>query len=392
MSDRLKNPNLLTFFWVTLLGIAFYLTLILMNWPLLRITKMRGATDYQDLYGIFKFKECFANFGYNFTDKSIYPDCAGFVYNFQLLKILNLNILTGISPSQFHIFQLTLYSGLFAYIYAYIAKTQATKLLTLFLLFSPSSQLLLERGNLDAVMIPLIVFASLLIYRGRIFQSLILIILATMFKFYSIPIFLFAVLKAKNFLVKVTVVILFFIALYMSIHNYLLLREKSIETYCCSFGNDVFGLYLNRLGLNLNSTSISIAGWMILIFSIILVSSLSRTKLSVCIPRISNSILSESNIFLPLMLIFFVLYISGTNFDYKLQILSLAQLVYITNCSESSDRKTQIIYCLLIQVFSFPSMDLQPFGDILIAVYLASLILTLGSNYLGKLLHSKKFF
>lgn len=87
------------------------------------------------------------------------------------------------------------------------------------------------------------------------------------------------------------------------------------------------------------------------------------------------------------MLIFSSLYFTGTNFDYKLQILSLAQLVYLNICSDLSERRTHIIYCVLIQLFSYSSMELQPFGDLLITLYVSSLLLALSC---GRVLYSLK--
>jgi hypothetical protein len=362
-------------------GFIFYLIQESMNWPLLRLTKMRGATDFQDLEGVFKFKTCYENFGLKFLDNATHPQCSGFVYNIEFLNWLSSDLLNWISQSQFYTFQLTLYSILFAYLYAYIAKSQTVRMLTLFLLFSPSSQLLIERGNLDALMIPLIVLASILVYRRKIFQGILPIILATMIKFYAIPIFLFAIQKAVTLRIKLIVAVVFTFVLYVSAHDYLLLSEKTIQTYCCSFGSDVFGLYLNRVGLNLNNELVSITGWVTLIFSIILVNFLSRSSLSGLLPKISNSVVQKSEVFLPLILVFSGLYVSGTNFDYKLQILGIAQLSYINNCEKGLHRKTHVAYLFLIQVFSYFSMDLQPIGDVLILIYLASLIHTYGSVY-----------
>jgi len=375
--SRLKKSNFLSFFYFILFSNFFYFLIIFLDWPLLKLTKMRAADDYEDLYAVYRFKDCFANFGYNFTDKISHPDCAGFVYNYQLLKILNLDILSNISPQQFMIFQLTLYIGLFGYLYAFVAKSKATRILTYFLLLSPSSQLLLERGNFDAIMIALIVAASFMISKNKLVLAAITIVFGAMLKFYTLPLFLFVYQKAKNALTKSTVILSFLLAVYFSYREYSMLREKTLKTYCCSFGNEVFGLYLNRLGFTLNSVEVILFGWLMIIFSIFFVRSASYSKIATCVPTFKSYDSAHSSIFLPLMLIFSSLYFTGTNFDYKLQILSLAQLVYLNVCSDLSERRTHLVYCVLIQLFSYSSMELQPFGDLLIILYVSSLFLAM---------------
>lgn len=387
MYRRLIKSNFFNFFCFISLSNAIYFLLIFLDWPLLKLAKMRAIDDYEDLYAVYRFKNCFANFGYNFTDRISYPDCAGFVYNFQLLKILNFEILNNVSPLQFMIFQITLYSGLFGYLYTFVAKSKTTKILTCFLLLSPSSQLLLERGNFDVIMIALIVVASFLIARNKLVLAVITIVFGTMLKFYTLPLFLFVYQRARNILTRSIVILTFFLVVYFSYREYSMLREETLKTYCCSFGNEVFGLYLNRLGFTLNSVEVVLFGWIMIIFSMFFVRSASRSKIATWVPTFKSYEQSETSIFLSLMLIFSSLYFTGTNFDYKLQILSLAQLIYLNKCSDLPERKTHIIYCVLIQLFSYSSMELQPFGDLLITLYVSSLLLALCC---GNVLYSLK--
>jgi len=372
MLVRFKNSKLPIFLSATLIGNAIFLILSLLDWPLLRITKMRGPTDYQDLYAVFKYKKCFADFGYSLTDRYLHQDCSGFIYNFQLLKALNLEFISKISPLEFQILQVTLYSTLFSFIFTYMANTNKIKLLTLFLLVSPSSQLLIERGNFDALMIPIIVFSAIFIYEGKIFQGALLIITGAMLKFYSLPLFLYVIQQSQKVITKIVVSIVFLITALISIHEYQLLRDDTLRTYCCSYGNDLFGLYLIRLGMNINQNTVPLIGLMFLILLTFILNSSYHPRIKSLVPEIEFSRSSEFYFFSSLILIFFSLYFAGTNFDYRLQILSIAQLVYINSLCEDLNRRAHVVFFFLIQIFSYPSMDLQPVGDILITIYLAS--------------------
>ena len=71
---------------------SFYLIQIWTSWIGLRISGVRGGSDYIDLQSILNSAKCFEQIGLEVYKLDVAPvGCGGFIYSIELLRLLNIS-------------------------------------------------------------------------------------------------------------------------------------------------------------------------------------------------------------------------------------------------------------------------------------------------------------
>ena len=180
--DKLKTSSSIT----TLALFLFFVLMQLTTWIPLRYWHIWGGGNFIDSQLILNWSKCYETMG-NYVFKS-YGDCSGYVYGSTLLKVLSFFKVSVSTTQAFGFLLMFILALSISYKMNTLVKYREDPLIILIVL-SPPVLLLAERGNFDVLMFGLISFAGLLFARNYQVWALIPLCLATLIKFYSLPLF-----------------------------------------------------------------------------------------------------------------------------------------------------------------------------------------------------------
>jgi len=246
------------------------------------------------------------------------------------------------------------------------------------LLLSPPIMLLLERGNIDGTIFLLVLLMDRL-YRERRQWALVVAVLASLIKFYSLPLvwtFLCGVKMWQKFS---------FLFLVGPVTVFLLqeiwwMRGRTPYPTDSAFGNPMLGKYLQPGGSNPIIdlfVGLSVCGLAIAVLKYWEIKKGAPLKLDF----IANAENSRIQLLTLLVIVHLTCYFLTTNYDYRL-IFLVAQAPLILELMEFT-RKHKYIYCintLVIFWFSFNVGLLQPLGDLAIGFHTVLLVKVLIVN------------
>ena len=324
-----------------------------------------------DLRSVLQSADCYQDEGLKVYSHQIGEKCA-YNYGSVLIRIINL---LGIGESSTFIFGLigilVISVSLSAIELISKKKTfpQYMFLLTLFL--SPPILLLMERGNIDTLILASTILLIALINRGKNFLSFILIAFMTLFKFYPIVLFglmFLAIKKRWVLLLALGAFSLVSIQVFYDISR----GPGYINIFWASFGSPIWGIYAGYIGMDIKYQMSIILGGCIFLFSLFCVNKVLRmNKTSLTSKQIFDSKNAET-VFAYTSTIFIFCYLLGMNFDYRLVFFIICNLILIF-CSNLSSKLIFTIKVLLIPAFwfSYNLHDLQPIGDLALAILAA---------------------
>lgn len=296
--------------------------------------------------------------------------CTGYIYGSTLLRVLNF---LGIGQSVLIPIGYTLFAivGFF-----YLKATKNSKnifqvVLYLTLFFSPPMILLFERANLDSLILILVTIYATLVVRKHFLGAFFLAALASLFKFYTIPLLFVAIFGAKKFF-RFPLIIM---SLLVSIQILLDIQKIPQLPWDAQnmFGNIVWGEYLLYLlkgsGTHANFFFSTILGLGIL--SIIW--CLLKRELTVV--DYWTYIGSRDQIF---FLVYLSMYLAcffiGLSVDYRLVFLLFAFIYFEKTIKLKASIKFLTRSCIFITFYSsYNLVFLQPFGDLAQMVFIAIL-------------------
>jgi len=374
---------------------AFYAFQFMSNWKLLSITGIHAPTDFADLKAILQSADCVSNNHLNFFGALKGSSCFGYQYSRELIFVLH-NL--GATASSYRILGviLTVASiAVFASLASEVTKKSdlKTKILVALIIFSPPTWLLIERGNLDLLIFDLAYFAYRT-YRRYPNLSFAFIAVASLIKFYPLPLLIIYLLRRGHAGARITRLIVFLL-LTCDIYIQTSSLPKAADTWYVSFGSPIPGRYFNlflkyahQLKYSLSFELSALLGYGILFLLTISILKLnSKAFWRVSALRLSEpaNIESRQNIFL---LIFIVCFFAGMNYDYRLIFLIFGVLEPVSIAYSSGKR---FIPCLAIASlwltdFSFGLgtkvfLVLQVIGDISLLAFVSILL----ANYITSL-------
>ena len=368
------------------------------SWPLLRSVGIRSFSFFTDLGWVFKTADSAKIIGWNIYDPQPPKDYSAYLYGSNLIRAVNI---LGITESQTKfigwVFML-LFSLFISIIFVHLNFRNKLILFFCFALsISPPNQLLLERGNFDVFMIITLAIISLLIVKQYYYLTIILLITITLFKFYTLPLFIYIIYLSKDRLKKYIGSFIFLTTLCLVVIDLRKIKIDFPRPSWAAFGNPIFGLYFHRFKIDLPSWIQDIIGLACLIFALMIIKFLLR-KTNKYLPK--TSILKYPNNFMDSIFNIFVLtfiacYFSSTSFDYRLVFLNVPALIYMSRVQ--LDKK--IFICLgtlliLSSWLSYNSGDFQLIGDICIlfwiSIFVRSILIEFQStNFFKKIQISK---
>lgn len=349
-----------------LASVVLILLNIELDWPLMRLSQMRLLPSFVDHFAVFDFIPCLENDSLK---------CNQYYYGRAYLEIIA--FFHGFSFAESLL--LVFFILLFLIVVSFLIQVNSLFKLIIMQVFvlSPPVMFLLERGNLELLIFSLIAISVIRPLSKFNFSRSFTIFFASLIKFYPVALLILIFLKSKSIMSRLSTLLLTASFFFLFFRLDFPLKLGATETYCCSFGNNIWGLYLNRMGWGLNKLYIPLVG--LFLFSLVWVVYLFVfDRFQFVRSCIKDLTLLQTTRMLSLqsfLLIFSLLYFSGTNFDYKLMYLSIIPILLLSD--EVLSRKSKLfhfLYFCTISAFSFPSRNLQPIGDLLLLSYFIFLL------------------
>jgi hypothetical protein len=339
------------------------------SWFIVTLSGIRGRPYFIDLRAVLKSSDCAKNIDWDIYDPSLAEGCS-YIYGSTLIRIL-------------HIFQLdesdTYFIGwiLLALFSVFIGTTLAVLkptfrwqwLITIIVLFSPPTMLLLERANVDILVVLLVSLAAFSLARNKHIYLYITILIASLSKFYTAPLFLWLAMISKSILLRILSVSLFFVSSILIVSDLSRMKGDFPRNAWASFGNPIFGIYFHKIGIDFPDRIQDLIGFSILILTYFAMNLASKVRI-IRMPQmnfrhVNNSYIdSLAQLF---GLVFLLCYFASASYDYRLVFLFIPALYLIS--AKDIDKKTRFfLIASLIGTswFSYASGYFQILGDLAI--------------------------
>jgi hypothetical protein len=335
----------------------------LTTWIPLRYWKIWGGGNFIDSQQILQWSKCYETQGdLVFINQG---ECSGYIYGSTLLRILS-SFQVELAATQF-------FGYFFMFILA-ITMSYKTNMFTkyreapfiLLILLSPPVLLLAERGNFDVLMFALIGSAGFLFEKNHQIWALVPLAIATLFKFYSLPLFLLFFLLNHNRKQKI---VTFAVAATVSIRvifDLQLIQTSFPSGHSWKFGVSIWSRYLTQLESSGTSEMVhNLSGFTILFLVFGATYFFLKKGKILNLPQ-NSSQRSERILFYLFLLTHISCFILGMSFDYRLIFISTASVIYLKSLSPKNDLDSRLVLVLtLIAVWlTYPSSGLEPIGDL----------------------------
>ena len=396
---------------------VIYLFNFFLNWPVSRWSDTSTGsylfTDFETL--LIWATDCRVNVGFPhlfsvYSQIEASETCNGFTYGTTLIILLsilpiNLEFYVGVALALgvFSVFALGFYLSS-----SYRMSFSQTALVTV-AFFSPGTYLLFERGNLDLQILLLVLMAAALLAREIYLPAYLVLLFATLLKFYTLPVMVLVSLLAKNARERILTTVLTSLTLAWIIFDYS--RGPILHVYGpLQFGYPVLDHYFEWLEISVQLLP-SVIGflapwlvWALLVLTERKAGDLYQTKL-----RKSLDALEGDYAFIFTAVTFCAMFFVGLNYDYRLIFVAVAGVALILKLKVSRGIKAALWILLLIAVwgsgafggnFTFIPAAIKPFliggfqlsGDLAvflwvgILMYFGSLVLARRIGWFGKVL------
>jgi hypothetical protein len=348
----------------------------LASWPLVVASGWGGGIAFADLRSVLHAADCSETIGWDIYSPDKWGDCT-YIYGSLLIRILRWTNLNSEFTSLIGWVFILFFSILCGFVLSTLQKlSRVQKLASVLILASPCSMLLLERGNIDIVLMFLLVTAAALLGKGRVSLGLVTIALSSLFKFYTLPLMFLLLSRFKN---RIAIFVGF---LFSGLVTLLVLRDLHLikgefpSNVLASFGNQIPWLYLEYVGVTVPRYYGELIG-----FSLCFTSGFAlwilykKNFLKVAVSSLSHP---SSAFVLVLQFLFFctflVCFFAGVNYDYRLPYLSIPALLLLNSFRDLNP--WFLILPLLIATWASYTVGwLQIFGDCAILLLTSGLII-----------------
>lgn len=315
---------------------GFYFFQQLTGWWLLANSGIRGPYTFFDLKLVLKSFDCYEVVGDEVFAPPTEDPCNGYIYGRQFFYLMtSLNVgerLSTVFAAVFFISFVVIAAGVIA------LRPVSTKsiIFGLLVFISPSCWLLLERMNLDLLILLLLAIAVMLICYNKSDIATLIILSTALIKFYTFPLAIFTILLIQKGKKKILVI---FTTLFTGVllSTEILKIPRFPGTWYVSYGNQIIGEWWNLLisekNLNWpqsNSFTGSIAGAIFIItctiiclklggksanlISLVLVEKFKKKDVGVVIYIYSTALL-------------LICFFAGMNYDYRLFYIGISSLM-----------------------------------------------------------------
>jgi hypothetical protein len=341
----------------------------LTNWPPLRFWGWWGGGNFLDSWQVLASADCYRSIGTQVYELD--NPCMSYAYGRPLLWTLSGLHIGASQALLFGIVFLIIISLTINILVNNLDLNSGRKnLLSLLIAASPPVLLLVDRGNFDSLIVSMMLLAAWLHSKEKSIPAIILIFLASTFKYYTAPLLLLMVFVSKGKFSKATAAILF-VAASLSV-----VRDLSITQFNFSSNNPhlTFGLgneflYLLKYdSLNWLENFTSVTGVLVVLFF----SGISYWWLKKYNTEMNSS--EEKSFMRKLYLfsttIFISCYLTGMNADYRLIFLCISGIALLSIIGISGSFESVVLHIICgILWLTFPSGELEIFGDTLLSLY-----------------------
>ena len=358
------------------------------GWILISLSGIRGLPYFIDLSAVLKSSDCADEHGWGIYDPEIAEGCS-YIYGSSLIRIFQ----------TLHISESTTYLGGWILLLSFsvfigttlsaleIKRTWHWILVTL-VLFSPSTMLLVERANIDILIVLLLAGSAIALAGNHIVAMYVMLFIASISKFYTAPLFLWLALAQKNYVKRIAAIAMFIVSVILILSDLSKINGNFPRNSWASFGNPIFGIYWRKIGYEFSPRIQDLIGLSLLgvvaVFILLLIK-----KLHIALPKENferNRTYMESlaQIF---RLVFLLCYFASANYDYRLIYLFVPAVFFLVSNNLDVVTKVFLSLCLIVTAwFSFNASYLQILGDLAILPWV---LLFARSALLEFLLHVK---
>jgi hypothetical protein len=362
-----------------------YLVFILLNWfsdwLILRLSDLHLVPNFNDLRLVLASSDCASGFGYFTFSENISKVC-NYNYGFSLIRF-------------FHVFEIDLdHAEVIGFLFLALMisalvlihlKLRVRSVFENFIIFSilmsPVSAFLIERANFDILIFALVVVGSLLISRSKTKLGLLAIFIASLIKFYTLPLLFLVFLFRSALFNRLFGFFLFLLGSSVAVHDIRLIQAGlSFPRNCsASFGNPVLFVCFREAGIDIpNQIQTGLGIFLFIIVSLILFNLNFKEAYSFKIYRRNIFINQKFDVlYISTSVTFLICFFSSVNVDYRLIFLAYPALSEVLCCKENKHR--YFLFSMLILAFWFGdnAFFLQPLGDLAIVFWASQLTIKL---------------
>ncbi len=300
--------------------------------------------------------------------------CTGYIYGSFLVRLFNT---LGVGEWALIIFgYIFIVSITCVYIYAILRKSRTLQsLFFISLLFSPPIVLLYERANLDALIFILVTLYAFFMTRKSYVSAFTVVALASLFKFYTLPLLIWPIIRAKQN--KRFLLLAFSLAVAAQIYIDTTRISQLPWDARNMFGNVVWGEYFLYLFKGSQTHANFFLATALGLLLLLPIWWLVKRKVEPShLWTYSNT--HDKNFFIAYFSIYIICYFTGLSVDYRLIFLLFAY-IYLEKTMKMETRIKVSLRLLILMTFffSYNVEVLQPLGDLsqifLIAVFLVML-------------------
>jgi hypothetical protein len=336
------------------------------NWAVLSYWKIAGNESFMDLRSVLQAADCYEKEGFRIYSHEFGNPCA-YNYGSLLIRILDFLHLGSDNTEVLGIVFIACVSIAIGSIELISDKKGLAGYLFLGLLvFSPPILLLMERGNIDTLILITMTFTAYFTTKKRYVISTFLILLMSLIKFYPIILLFNLFLRIKNMMFRIIVIIVFLFAAAQIFYD----QSRGpgfINIFWASFGASVWGIYLGYLGLTIPYKFSLLMGLFLFSAAIFIVRKfLIKLAADDSQPLVFKNPTAEI-FFIYATTIHLFCFLAGMNFDYRLAFLLLSNLPIIYSTNFSKRIRVVIGASLLASLWlSYNLHELQPLGDLVV--------------------------
>jgi hypothetical protein len=369
----------------TIIVSGAYLVFMLLNWfsdwLILRVSDLHLLPNFNDLRLVLASSDCANSFGYVTFSENISKVC-WYNYGFSLVRFFHVSGINSDHAGVIGFLFLILMIATLILIHIKLgARTGFENLIIFSILMSPISSFLIERANFDIIIFVFVFAGSLLISSRRTKLGLFTMFIASLIKFYTLPL-LFLVFFFKNsFVNRLFGLFLFVLGSSIALHDIRLIQlGMSFPRNCsASFGNPVLFVCFREAGIDIPNQIQNVLGiFLFVIVSLILFNLNFRETYSFKIYHRISLINQKCDVlYISTAATFLICFFSSVNVDYRLIFLAYPALKEILSCRETNRRI--FLFSMLILAFWFGdnAFFLQPLGDLAILFWASQLTIKL---------------
>ena len=326
---RSRIKEILILDWVQALIILFYFSQYILEWPLLKLSRIKGQFNFQDFVTIFTSADCFRTIGLQIyvpdptMQLCFYPYGRTFIYIIDLFRIPAFLAPVIIITVGFFILNFTL---------KFLnTSTRAEKVIAFLFLASPPFWLAFERGNADLLICLLVLTAAFMTTKNRIVGSVATLTLATLIKFYTFPLLLIVLWKNRKVLSQFRIVMLILATAYIIFFD--VQAQNLQQPGSFAFGAPIMTFWINALSSNFNLPLGEVTirfGHLIglALLSVITAGFLLKGAVITNLFRPKSNSLCENCLFY-LGTVYVSCFVLGMSYDYRLIFSALAGLFFM---------------------------------------------------------------